>query len=139
MAIIFRQAAPTPKPEPFTVSPVAGMKYIDWPESGIRTLVIDTDYKEADAGIPASIRSSIRIKEGAIKPPPIPTIFDALREFKAGKIGTLMLINKETGASYQVLAYEVNTGQAKLKTTTGSRLSPRLKQREANLYSYIWR
>lgn len=69
------------------------------------------------------------------------SIFDALKDFlKPKEKRTLMLINRNTGQGYRVVAYDPKTQEVKLKVGSKKKLlHPRLTDREADLYEPMWR
>jgi len=66
------------------------------------------------------------------------TILDALAELSAGKKGTLMLENKESGDTYQVASH-IQGGKTVLTSPTGVTLRVWITKREARLYTPFWR
>lgn len=66
------------------------------------------------------------------------TILDALAELGERK-GTLMLIHDASGVGYQVVAWDAAEKKARLKNPDGALLNPRITEREAVLYSPLWR
>lgn len=99
------------------------------------------------APIPAPTPTPQPVKEEAPKASPEPVqqpaaqnILQALKIWAMGdRKKVLMLVNRETGASWKVLDFEASTGRTKLEGTNGMQISPIPKERENGLYYPMWR
>lgn len=75
-----------------------------------------------------------------VQQPAAQTILQALKVWAAGdRKKVLMLVNKETGASWKVIDFDTNTGRTRLQGTNGMQISPIPKERENQLYYPMWR
>lgn len=83
----------------------------------------------------------IILSRPAVKVPEVRTIFTELLDLANNtQKGSLMLVNRNNGLSYQVLGYHPDTGVAKLKaTSSGAILRPKLTERESAIYRAVWR
>ena len=75
-----------------------------------------------------------------VQQPATQSILQALKIWAMGdRKKVLMLVNRETGASWKVLDFEASTGRTKLEGTNGMQISPIPKERENDLYYPMWR
>lgn len=75
-----------------------------------------------------------------VQQPVAQNILQALKVWAAGdRKKVLMLVNKESGASWKVLDFDTDTGRTKLQGTNGMQISPIPKERENELYYPMWR
>lgn len=75
-----------------------------------------------------------------VQQPAAQNILQALKVWAAGdRKKVLMLVNKETGASWKVIDFDTNTGRTRLQGTNGMQISPIPKERENQLYYPMWR
>lgn len=75
-----------------------------------------------------------------VQQPAAQNILQALKVWAAGdRKKVLMLVNKESGASWKVIDFDTNTGRTRLQGTNGMEISPIPKERENQLYYPMWR
>lgn len=92
--------------------------------------------------VPAPEPIEIKVEAQPPQTPPkgSQTILEAMEAFvRQEQFGELYIVHKVNGLQYQVLDFDLKTRYARLKSPTGSRLNPRMSERECAIYYPLWR
>lgn len=96
--------------------------------------------QEAPAAAPVAAQSQPETPAAPVVPKGSQTILEAMERFvRQEQIGDLYLVHRTNGLSYQVMDFDLKSRYAKLKSPTGSRLNPRISERECAIYYPLWR